>query len=230
MWTLRSRAIGSELIDGPIDSPEELEESFRDIALVNKRFGGIAVARHALRKARPASVLDVACGAADIPVALMREHRIADPNVAFTCLDLNEELLALAREKYARERNISFVHGDGANLPFEDASFDVAMCNLALHHFEPAQAVAMLRELRRVSRRTPIVTDLRRSVLTWLSAFAFSRVFSRNRLTRHDAPMSARRAYTPSEAMDLASSAGWIVPVVEPFVLIRMVLYDAATL
>ena len=46
---LEERFPGRELIDGPIDSIAELSESFRDIALANRSFGGIAVARFSLR-------------------------------------------------------------------------------------------------------------------------------------------------------------------------------------
>ncbi len=54
----------------------------------------------------------------------------------------------------------------------------------------------LLRELRRVARLTPLVCDLRRSAVALAATWLWSRT-SRNRLTRHDAPLSVRRAYTP---------------------------------
>jgi Tfp pilus assembly protein FimT len=69
-----------------------------------------------------------------------------------------------------------------------------------------------------------------RSRLSVLAAWSFSRLFTRNRLTRHDAPLSARRAYTRAEAVALAQRAGWRAPRTESFRLIRMVLRDDATL
>jgi hypothetical protein len=100
------------------------------------------------------------------------------------------------------------------------------MCNLALHHFDPPSAIALLAELRRVSRITPVVTDLQRSRLAYTAVFAFTRVFTLNRLTRHDGPLSARRAYTPGEAIELARKAGWTEPSVRNCGVIRMVLRD----
>ncbi len=227
---LRSRATGLELIDLPIESKAELEETFRDIALINRRFGGTAVARHALAKICAKTVLDVACGVGDIAATLQREALEDGRAVEFTCLDLNEALLEVGRTRYAADFGLKFVHGDAVALPFEDGAFDSAICNLAFHHFAPPQAVTLLREMRRVSRVSPIVTDLHRSVLSWLAAFAFSRILARSRLTRHDAPLSARRAYTTREALALAAAAGWTKPRVERFGIIRMVLFDAATL
>jgi ubiquinone/menaquinone biosynthesis C-methylase UbiE len=227
---LGPRARSLELIDGPVESHAELTQSFSDIALSNRRFGGTSAARHALSKTKPCSVLDVGAGTGDIARTLRAEYRRRGRDVTFTCLDNNAHLIAVAREQSNGDPGLSYVEGNALSIPFSDETFDVAMCNLALHHFDPEPAVALLREMRRVSRIAPVVTDLRRSVFSWLAVFAFSRVFSTNRLTRHDGPLSARRAYTPREALHLARSAGWTKPVVERFQLIRLVMYDAARL
>ena len=230
MLNVATRSTALELIDGPVDSPRELEESFRDIALINRRFGGTAVVRFALRDLKPRTLLDVCAGVADIPIAIAASARRRGQSLTVTCLDNNETLVELARERHAGDPGIAFVCGDATKLPFHDGAFDVAMCNLALHHFDPDAAVGLLRELRRVSRLTPIVTDLTRSRLALLAAWTFSRLFTRNRLTRNDAPLSARRAYTRDEVIVLARAAGWRTPRTEPFRFIRMVLRDDAAL
>ena len=128
-------------------------------------------------------------------------------------------MLAIARRRTGGDDRLTFVRGDGGRLPFADGSFDVVTCTLALHHFEPEPARALLREMRRVARMTPIVGDLRRSAPAYAATWVYARVTSRNRLTRHDAPLSVRRAYTPREAVALAREAGWRAPGVrrEPF-------------
>ncbi len=119
------------------------------------------------------------------------------------------------------------MRAEGESLPYADGAFDVVTCSLALHHFEPPAARALLRELRRVARLTPVVCDLRRSALAYAATWLWSRG-SRNRLTRHDAPLSVRRAYTPGEALALARASGWRAARVrrEPF--FRMTLCDGA--
>ena len=86
--------------------------------------------------------------------------------------------------------------------------------------------MALLRELRRVARIAPVVGDLDRSPLALAATALYARRVARSRLTRHDAPLSVRRAYTPAEALRLARAAGWRAPRVrrEPF--FRMTLLD----
>ena len=94
------------------------------------------------------------------------------------------------------------------SLPFANNSFDIVTCSLALHHFDPAGAVLVLREMDRICRNGFIVNDLRRGVVGYGATWVASHLTTRNRLTRHDAPLSIRRAYTPAELRSLLDEAG----------------------
>ena len=94
-------------------------------------------------------VLDVCCGsgASAIPAA-----EIVGANGAVVGVDLAENLLELARAK-AKQRgltSIRFQSGDLMHLPFEDESFDTAVCVFGIF-FVPDMEAA-LREMRRVVR------------------------------------------------------------------------------
>ena len=69
------RSTARELMDDPAVDARELAENFADIERANAWFGGArAVVREVLRRdAR--RVLDVGCGSADIPRALLAEAR-----------------------------------------------------------------------------------------------------------------------------------------------------------
>jgi SAM-dependent methyltransferase len=221
------RAAGAlELMDGPVDSPAELAGNLDDIAFANRWLGGIAPIVREVRRAGARTVLDVGSGCGDVPHAIVRDGRRRGLDVRATCLDRSAAMLAIARQRTGGEERLTFMTGEGTRLPFDDASFDVVTCTLALHHFEPPAASVLLGELRRVARATPVVGDLARSPLAYAGTWLYAHVASRNRLTRHDAPLSVRRAYTPHEALDLARAAGWRAPRVrrEPF--FRMTLVD----
>jgi SAM-dependent methyltransferase len=213
-------------MDAPVDAPGELEGNLADIAFANRWLGGIAPIRREVRRVAARTILDVGTGSADVPHALVRDGRRRGVDVRATCLDRSEAMLAIARRRTGNDERLTFVCGEGERLPFDDAAFDVVTCSLALHHFEPPQAHALLREMRRVARLTPIVGDLTRSGLAYTGTWLWAMLTSRNRLTRHDAPLSVRRAYAPHEALELARAAGWRAPRVrsEPF--FRMTLLD----
>jgi ubiquinone/menaquinone biosynthesis C-methylase UbiE len=220
------RLVARELLDDPVDSLDELQGALRDIELANAWFGGAAPVREALDRIEATQVLDVGTGSADIPHALVRRAARRGVELSITCLDRSEQVLAIARQRTRGHPGLHFVSADGGALPFDDRAFDVAMCNLALHHFDPEPAIRLLAELRRVSRLTPLVCDLRRTVPALTASYLFSRLVSNNRLTRHDAPLSVRRAYTPSEALRLAHEAGWRRAVVRTHPFFRMAMTD----
>jgi ubiquinone/menaquinone biosynthesis C-methylase UbiE len=222
------RVVAHELMDDPAVDRAELAANFDDIEFVNRSFGGIASIASALRQVRVRRLLDVGCGSGDVARALLARARAQNRPLDIVALDASETVLAIARERSAAEPALSFVLGDAVELPFADAAFDVATCNLALHHFEPAAAVRVLSELRRVARVMPIVSDLERSRIGYAAAALFARFVARNRLTKNDAPLSVKRAYTAREVEALARRAGWRRPVVRRTAFFRLLLVDRA--
>jgi ubiquinone/menaquinone biosynthesis C-methylase UbiE len=210
------RAAGvHEFLDGDLDDPVTLRRNLRDLQRVNRLSGGTALSRRAIASLVPAtgsfSVLDVGTGAADIPVALLAEARRAGRRVNVTATDSREEVLDAARALTPGLDDIPGLRvsvADGRRLPFSDRTFDVGHASLVLHHIEPRDAVAFLRELARVSRRGIVVNDLSRRPITYIGAWLLSRALTTNRYSRHDAPLSARRAYTLNEARSLMARAG----------------------
>ncbi|MBV8601086.1 MAG: methyltransferase domain-containing protein [Candidatus Eremiobacteraeota bacterium] len=219
---MTARVDAREMIDGPVDSLAELEGNLRDIARANRLFGGIGPVARELARLAPESILDVGCGLADVPRALAR--RIG--GVRIVCLDSSEQILELARRHSRGSSALEFVRGEATELPFEDEAFDVVTCSLTLHHLAPPAARALLAEMRRVAKRLPVVCDLRRSRTAYAATWLYTRLFTRNRLTRHDGPLSVLRAYTPGEALRLAREAGWRAPHVRSEPWFRMTLTD----
>jgi SAM-dependent methyltransferase len=213
-------------MDRPVDAADELEENLADIEFANRWLGGIAPIRREVRRTGARTILDVGSGSADVPRALVRDGRSRGVEVRVTCLDASEQMIAIARRRSGDDDRLTFVCGRGERLPFDDGAFDVVTATLALHHFEPPAARELLREMRRVARFTPIVGDLARSRLGFTATWLWARATTRNRLTRHDAPLSVRRAYEPHEALALAREAGWRSPQVRREAFFRMTLFD----
>ena len=214
-WCVPPRSTAAELLDGDGHDRAELAVNFRDIRRVNQLLGGTAtILRHLpqlidrVPGAGPISILDLATGSADIPVAVVRWATERGRAVSITASDSSDEILELARHEIAGRPEISLVRCDARWAPLPDRQFDIVLCSLSLHHFTPEDAVLVLREMDRLSRYGFILNDLRRGRLGYIAARAAARATTRNRLTRHDAPLSVLRAYTPSELKLLVEVAG----------------------
>ena len=216
---MERRTHAAELLDGPLDDQPALVGNLRDLGRVNRRLGGAALSAAAIDALAAhrddLTVLDVGTGGADIPLALIDWARRRGRRLRAVGIDARPEVLAAAvhlRPALAAEKGLELHVGDARALGYPDRSFDIAHASLFLHHLEPAEAVVVLREMRRVARLGVVINDLDRTRLGWVGAWLMSHLLTANRLTRHDAPLSVARAYRAVEAKALLHAAG-LVPV-----------------
>lgn len=210
----RDASGAQEWMDLPGRDPDELAEMFVDLRRVNRWLGGAWMTSRAFnhlfgdRDPREhITVLDVASGSIDIPRAMSRWAQHRRRNISIVATDINPEVLQLAKNHNLPD-SVQLVAADALQLPFADNAFDVAACSFFLHHLNPDGAVTALLEMRRVSRDGVLINDMVRSRISYLGAWSFSRLFTRNRISRHDAPLSARRSYTRTELVEMAARAG----------------------
>ena len=207
-----------ELLDGPLDDLDELADNLRDMRRANRLLGGARLSRLALARLvdgrigdGPLTMVDVGSGGVDIPMALMADAARKGRALAVTAIDVRPEVLEAARRARPaidRVPGLELVAADGRTLPYADEAFHVAHTSMVVHHLDPRGAVDLLREMSRVARDGVVVNDLIRGRHAFAWAWLFTRATTRNRLTRHDAPLSVRRAYSRDELLDLVEDAG----------------------
>lgn len=202
-----------ELMDRPALTRDDLRRTLGDLRHINlllgwRMFAVRAMARY-IRRARLArfSLVDVAGGSGDIPLAIARWARRKGIVARVVITDVSPEIVAVAREQAAAVPGVEAERQDALALSYPDGTFDIALCTLALHHFAADDAVTLLRNLARVGRHV-FVFDLVRSVPAYVGAVLLTRLGRMDPITRHDGPASVRRAYTAAEMRALASRAG----------------------
>ncbi len=207
-------AHAAELLDGPLDDPAALAGNLRDLRRINRWLGGVSLSRRAIAALAAhrtdLTLLDVGTGGADIPIALLGEAERRGRRIRAVATDSRGEVLVAARSvapRLAELRDLELRVSDGRSLPYPDRSFDVAHASLVLHHLEPADAVILLREMARVARLGVVVNDLARGRLPLAGAWLVGHLLTGNRYTRHDAPLSVRRAYALDETRGLLGAA-----------------------
>ncbi len=199
-----------EWLDDDLGTPEEVRASLDDLWWLNRKWGGLSSYGELLREAldgargRRLRWLEVGAGTGQVTEALRRQLASDGYALEPCLLDRSPTHLRPAGGVASR---LPAVAGDVLRAPFEDASFDLVSCSLFLHHFSGEAAVAMLAAMARLSRGAVVVNDLARSWPLYVFVHLLGR-FAASRLTRHDAPLSVRQAYTLEELRELAQAAG----------------------
>lgn len=101
----------------------------------------IRLIREHVRAQGTPRVLDVGCGH-----GLIHPY-LAEQGFDVVGVDVATEVLDLAREA---NPGVTYQGFDGTKLPFDTATFDVAVAICVMHHVPPAQWPEFLREMRRV--------------------------------------------------------------------------------
>ncbi|HEX9069938.1 MAG TPA: methyltransferase domain-containing protein [Ktedonobacterales bacterium] len=214
MLSLRARDdILRELLDDAVLDDAALRRNLADIRRINGLLGWRQLAVREVarlvreRGQRSFSLLDIASGSADIPIAIARWAAADGLDAHIVASDLSPQIVAIARDQAAGVPGVTIERLDALALPYPDGSFDLTLCTLALHHFDAPLAAELLAEMARVGRQA-VVFDLVRSPLAWWACLLMTRALPMDPMTRHDAPASVRRGYTAVEARRLAEAAG----------------------
>jgi SAM-dependent methyltransferase len=118
----------------------------------------------ARRLGRGGTVIDIGCGPGDLVVAISRRLREA----RIVGIDLSPSMLLWANRHATTDGRLKFIVGDGADLPFDDASVDLAVSTLSLHHWDdPADVLA---EVARVLRPGGVALIYDLGLLTFTEA------------------------------------------------------------
>lgn len=144
---LRRRVLTSKLWRG-LDNPAVFHAA-RYALVGGQRVTRRLLAEH-LAMSPDETVLDVCCGVGEFADVV---------NCAYVGIDLNERFIARARRRHARDLRKRFEVGDVMRLEYAAGHFDKAMIVNSLHHFSDEEAVRLLTEVRRITRKVVVVVD-----------------------------------------------------------------------
>jgi ubiquinone/menaquinone biosynthesis C-methylase UbiE len=190
-----TRAKEDEIMDDLNQPEHEFAAAYRELEIINRGLGGVRAVERFLPPGSNLLMLDVAAGACDVSEALLRKMQCR-----IVTLDRNVRGLKLAKQSWPAV-------GDALDLPFGDGTFDVVMASLFFHHLCDEACVRVLAQMWRIARQRVLVNDLHRHPIAYASIRALTALFSRSRMVRHDGPVSVRRAFRPSELLDIAKRA-----------------------
>jgi len=201
-----------EMMDRPQPVSPELERDLERIRQLNRWFGSYRLVLRFMRRwIRPDAqmrILDIATGSGDIPRLIVDFARKISANIEIDAVDRQAATLEIATKLSAGYPEISYYEANILKWDRAEA-YNVVLCSLTLHHFSDEDAVKVLRRCRKLSKRFVLVSDLRRGFLVRAGVHLLTALIFREPMTRHDARLSAERAFSFSEMRNLAKRAGW---------------------
>lgn len=149
-------------------------------------------------KEKPVAIIDLCCGTGDLCINLSRRSM---HEVQITGFDINHQMLETARIKTKKReiKNIEFVQGDVAKMPFKDSAFDAMTIGFGFRNltFENKKAEIHLSEMSRILKKKATLHILESSVPSNLFIRTLYNLYLRLVLIPLGAIMSGNRsAYT----------------------------------
>jgi ubiquinone/menaquinone biosynthesis C-methylase UbiE len=206
LWANSQRPAARVASHEEIEDPAVAEAFGRIASWPQMRLLRRIVIERALTLKSEGTAADIGCGPGHLVIELAQRA----PGLHMTGVDLADDMLARAlanADMAGVGRRVSFRQGDASQLPFDDASLDLALSTLSLHHWR--RPVAVLDEIGRVLRPggVGLIFDLRRDMpapaytLLWFA----TRVVVPAALKRVNEPLaSCHAAYSLDEADGLA--------------------------
>lgn len=216
MTRLSERSSETEIMDDLTCSGAVLEQTLRELELINEWLGGNAVTLNAisslfrnLGKERIYRIVDVGCGGGDMARHIHEWGIRQRYHFEITGIDANPHVVEFAKKNVADLGSVSFRTMNIFEAAFQDLHCDVVIGTLFFHHFSREQLVLFFRSLRSHVSTGFIINDIHRHPLAFYSIRFLTRAFSKSAMVQHDAPMSVSRAFTRKELQDILADSGY---------------------
>lgn len=200
-------------MDDPTLEEREHHAALRGLERLNTASGSALHVWHAINplfetSTTTVSLLDIATGSGDVPIALARLAAAKNRALQVAGADISERAVEMCRQRAETDGvSAEFFVLNALSGPIPD-QYDVVSTSLFTHHLDPPDVVQLLRTMKNAARKLVIVNDLERSLTNWIQVYVATRLLSRSKVVHYDGPVSVRAAYTAEEFRDLAEQAG----------------------
>ena len=184
-----------------------------ELDVINHRLGGHRVTISGLQafalqmpKDEPLEIVEIGCGGGDNLRVIKQWCAAVRQPVGLTGVDINADCITYARSR-SENAGIRFIHSDYGTVVFEKKPH-IIFSSLFCHHFTNPQMVSMLMWMNRNAKAGFFINDLHRHPLPFFSIRILTRLFSKSRLVKNDAPLSVKRGFTRKELTELMADAG----------------------
>jgi 2-polyprenyl-3-methyl-5-hydroxy-6-metoxy-1,4-benzoquinol methylase len=189
-----------------------IEQTLRELALINRLLGGNHVTLLGIKKfadaSRPLHILDIGCGGGDMLILMAEWARKNDIEMRFTGIDANSHIVDYAIQNTRNYSEIDYLCCDVLSEQYSQLKCDIVTATLFTHHFNDQQLIELFTSIRKQARLGMVINDIHRHWFAYHSIKYLTRLFSRSEMVRNDAAVSVRRAFSKNELSHVLYESG----------------------
>jgi hypothetical protein len=206
-----------ELMDLPIDDENELFLNLRELEVINTLTGGPSlVFKHIVRLCKELNlskddqiyIADIGYGAGDMLLYLIKNEDKLPCKIKLTGVDMMPEAESYALKMHPElEHRVEFVLSDYAVWFQNGHQPDLVVAGLFCHHLSNEQLTQFFATISTNTTFGAIVNDLQRHPIAYYGIKYLTKLFSKSRFTKNDAPLSVLRGFKKKELQQLMKDA-----------------------
>ncbi len=201
-----TRSRGIEIMDDLDCQGEVVNQTLRELDIINHWLGGNAVTLQAIQsawdsipKTQTITIADLGCGSGEMLRNLARLAEKEKRKVVLIGFDANTNIIDYAINHSKEFKHITFQSTNVFSKEFQDQKFDFVLATLFMHHFTEEELVTLFVSLKKQAKSAVIINDIHRHPVAYHSIKLLTSLFSRSAMVQFDAPLSVARSFTKPE-------------------------------
>lgn len=213
MIDFSKRSDQPELIDRSDIPFEEIRQNLKELEFINTHLGGHKITTEGFEKLagdkKDISVCEIGCGGGDNLNTIYRCCSKKNIHLKLTGIDINRHCIAYAKKNTPIDEK-NFIISDYKTVDFGTDKPGIIFTSLFCHHFSNEELITMMQWMRSNSTLGFFINDLHRHPVAYYLIKIITRIFSRSRLVKNDAPVSVSKGFKKNEWKNILDKAGII--------------------
>lgn len=207
-----ARSYKKELLDESEIPSDSLFQNLKELAFINTYLGGHAITVAGLEilitdTTKAYNIIDVGSGGGDSAKAIVAWARKKKMQLRVTGIDLKPDCILYAKENCRKYPDLLFTCDDFRNSFSQKSKIDLVHASLFCHHFTEDEIIDFVK-LCSTNKAIFLINDLERNPIAYYAIKFLTRLFSKSKLVKNDAPLSVLRGFKKKEWIEIIKKSG----------------------
>ncbi|UII28099.1 methyltransferase domain-containing protein [Fulvivirga maritima] len=210
------RSNDPELMDDLNSSGQVIEQTLKELEVINKWLGGNYVTTNGLSKlvsrqelsSSPLVILDLGCGSGDMLKRMANWGRKRNIKLQLIGIDANPNIIEWAKNNSKDYEEISFKCLNIFSEDFKNIPCDIITSTLFTHHFTDEELIILLKQFKEQAKMGLVINDLHRHWFAFYSIKILTSVFSKSPMVKYDAALSVLRSFRKKDIQKVLTESG----------------------